>query len=452
MPKGKILVVDDSRLSRRFCTDILVEDGFTVETASTGLEALELIKAGDFDLVVLDLVLPDIGGQDVLKRTKQIKASTGFIIITGYASLDSAIDCLKSGALDYLTKPLNAEEFKIIVNRTIEQRRLFEENTGLRRLVRLYEISRLISSCLSYERFYEVLLDSFLQVVEGKIGLAIFSDKRQPLALTLKAYRGTNDDNVSTLTDKVISYIKETERAEILNIDSRDLDIRSSGIGPLLLTPIKRGEEIEGHIAVFNPPGTIYNSMDTENAAFIASQASVALENIQLYHQVKELTYIDDVTKLHNVRYLDVVLESEIKRARRFNSHLSLLFIDIDYFKRINDIHGHRMGSKVLFEVGQLLKEIVREVDTVIRYGGDEFTVLLVETGSDGALIIAERIRTAVEEHTFLSGEGLSIRFTITIGVATYPQPAKNKEELLTLADSAMYKGKRTSRNVVVLA
>lgn len=453
MPKGNILVVDDSGLSRKICADVLTEDGFEVETASTGTEALELINAGNFDLVVLDLVLPDINGQEVLKRAKQIKASTSFIIITGYASLDSAIDCLKSGALDYLNKPLNPEEFKITVNRTIEQKRLFDENASLRRVLKLYEVSRVISSCLSYERFYEVLLDSFLQVIEGKNCLAIFSDKRQPLVFTLRAYRGTNDDNVSIMADKVISYIKEAgDRTEVMSLDSRALGIYSSGIGPLLLIPVRRGEEIEGYIAIFKASDCVYNSEDFENAAFLADQASISLENIQTYHQVKELTYIDDVTKLHNVRYLDVVLESEIKRARRFNSHLSMLFIDVDYFKKINDTYGHRMGSKVLFELGRLLKEIVREVDTVIRYGGDEFTILLVETSSDGALIIAERIRKGVEEHIFLSEEGLSVRFTITIGVATYPKPATNKEELLTLADSAMYKGKRTSRNVVVLA
>ncbi|MEK7851523.1 MAG: response regulator, partial [Deltaproteobacteria bacterium] len=122
MHKGSILIVDDSRLSRAFCTDILTADGFEAETASSGMEALELLKARDFDLVILDLILPDISGQEVLHRSKQIKSSTDFIVVTGHASLDSAIECLKSGASDYLTKPLNPEEFKIIVNRSIEQK------------------------------------------------------------------------------------------------------------------------------------------------------------------------------------------------------------------------------------------------------------------------------------------------------------------------------------------
>ena len=148
MAKGKVLVVDDSMLSRVFCKDILMEEGYDVKTASTGLDALELIENESFDLVVTDLILPDINGDEVLKRAKQMVATTSFIVMTAYASIDTAIECLKSGASDYLTRPLSPEEFKIIVNRTIDQKRLFEENIGLKRLLKLYEVSRLISSCM----------------------------------------------------------------------------------------------------------------------------------------------------------------------------------------------------------------------------------------------------------------------------------------------------------------
>lgn len=467
MPKGKILVVDDSKLSRTFCTDILVEDGFEVETASTGMEALGLIAEEDFDLVILDLVLPDIGGQDVLKRSKQTKASTNFIVITGHASLDSAIESLKSGASDYLTKPLNPEEFKIIVNRTIDQRRLFDENKGLTKLVKLYEISKVISSCLDYERFHEVLLDSILQVVEGTAALSIAPDK-EPADWRLAAFRADSEETAKTLADALISHIKQGDydleeyrlnakpsggrKPQVTVLESRTLGLTSPGTGAFLLIPIKQHEKTGGYLALFRTHDGAYSNTDIENASFIANQASISLENIQTYNQTRELTYIDDLTKLHNVRYLDAVLENEIKRAKRFSSHLSLLFIDIDFFKNINDNFGHRIGSNVLVELGRILREVVREIDTVVRYGGDEFTILLVETDSSGALIIADRIRDAVEKHLFMTEEGLSIRLTITTGVATYPEQATTKENLLTLADTAMYKGKKGTRNVVVVA
>lgn len=458
MSKGRILVVDDSKLSRTFCTDILAADGFDVETASSGMEALNLLKARDFDLVILDLILPDISGQEVLHRSKQIKALTNFIVVTGHASLDSAIECLKSGASDYLTKPLNPEEFKIIVNRSIEQKRLFEENSGLKRLIRLYELSTVISTCLDKERFYEVVLDSMLQIINGKVGISISYD-REPANWQLKAFRETDEETAKNLADALITYVKLPEpetglsgRHDIMNLELKTLGLPYSNMGPFLLVPISQNDSIAGYLAIFGELNGSYNNSDIENASFIANQATLALENIQLYSEASELTYIDDLTKLHNIRYMDIALENEIKRAKRFNAHLCFLFLDIDYFKNINDSYGHQVGSKVLIELGQILKEIVREIDTVARYGGDEFTILLVETNAAGATIIANRLRDIVEKHTFLTEEGLSIRLTITIGVAAYPEQASSKEELLTAADKAMYKGKNTTRNIVILA
>ncbi|MBM2837885.1 MAG: response regulator receiver modulated diguanylate cyclase [Deltaproteobacteria bacterium] len=459
MSKGRILVVDDSRLSRTLCTDILAADGFDVETASTGMEALNLLKARDFDLVILDMILPDISGQEVLHRSKQIKASTNFIVLTGHASLDSAIECLKSGASDYLTKPLNPEEFKIIVNRSIEQKRLFEENSGLKRLTRLYELSTVISTCLDKERFYEVVLDSMLQIINGKVGISISYD-REPVDWHLKAFRATDEETAKNLADALISYLKLPEsetglsgRHEIMNLELKVLvGLPYSDMGPLLLVPISQNDSIAGYLAIFSELNGSYNNLDIENASFIANQATLALENIQLYSQASELTYIDDLTKLHNIRYMDIALENEIKRAKRFNGHLCFLFLDIDYFKSINDSYGHQIGSKVLIELGRILKEIVREIDTVARYGGDEFTILLVETNAAGATVIANRLRDIVEKHPFMTEEGLSIRLTITIGVAAYPEQASSKQELLTAADKAMYKGKNTTRNIVILA
>jgi len=458
MSKGRILIVDDSRLSGTFCTDILAGDGFDVETASSGIEALSLLKARDFDLVILDLILPDISGQEVLHRSKQIKASTNFIVVTGHASLDSAIECLKSGASDYLTKPINPEEFKIIVNRSIEQKRLFEENSGLKRLIKLYELSTAILTCLDKERFLEVVLDSMLQIIHGKVGISI-SYEREPVNWQLKAFRATDEETAKNLADALISYLKLPDsetglpgRKDTMSLELKALGLPYSDMGPFLLVPISQNDSIAGYLAIFSELNGSYNKSDIENASLIANQATLALENIRLYTEARELTYIDDLTRLHNIRYMDIALDNEIKRAKRFKSHLSFLFIDIDYFKNINDSYGHQVGSKVLIELGQILREMVREIDAVARYGGDEFTILLVETNAAGATVIASRIRDVVEKHPFMKEEGLSIRLTITIGVAAYPEQASSKEELLTAADKAMYKGKNTTRNVVVLA
>ncbi len=451
MAKGKILVVDDSMLNRVFCKDILIEDGYEVKTASTGIDALEMIEQDGFDLVVTDLVLPDINGDEVLKRAKQMQATTSFIIMTAYASIDTAIDCLKSGASDYLTKPLNPEEFKILVNRTIEQKRLFEENIGLKRLLKLYEVSRLISSCLDYDRFYEIVLDSLLQVPGGTIGFSVFSQK-EGSPFILKAWRGgSRESTAKEMADNLIkSYLSGPNIITEVSSIPQPEDI--FGKGPLLVIPVKSKGEIAGYAAIFKSPGDQYTDNDIENASFISEQASLTLDNVHLYNHAKDLIYIDELTRLHNVRYMEEALPNEIKRAKRFNLNLSLLFIDIDLFKTINDNYGHNIGNKVLFEVAQVLKKSVRDIDIVIRYGGDEFTILLIETPPTGAMIIADRIRASIEGKNFLSEEGMAIKLTATLGIASFPEHAMDKETLTLLADKAMYVGKASTRNVVNIA
>jgi diguanylate cyclase (GGDEF)-like protein len=126
--------------------------------------------------------------------------------------------------------------------------------------------------------------------------------------------------------------------------------------------------------------------------------------------------------------------------------------MDLDHFKTVNDQHGHLSGSRMLVEVARVLRSCVRDDDVLVRYGGDEYVVLLVGIDSGGGLKVAERIRRAVEDHRFLSREGARVRVTASIGLASYPEHAQEKSEILDLADRAMYRGKRSSRNVVYIA
>ena len=185
---------------------------------------------------------------------------------------------------------------------------------------------------------------------------------------------------------------------------------------------------------------------------FFQRQARLALINAERSAQAQSLIYIDDLTKLYNGRYLNVVLDREMKRSERYRNFFCVLFMDIDFFKRVNDAHGHLVGSRVLVEVGTVLRACVRDSDTVVRYGGDEFVVLLVETNADEAMIVAERMRKMVEAESFVKGAGLTIRLTISIGIAAFPEHATTKQTLLNLADQAMYRGKESTRNVVYLA
>lgn len=185
---------------------------------------------------------------------------------------------------------------------------------------------------------------------------------------------------------------------------------------------------------------------------FFLRQARFAFLNAERSSQTQSLIYIDDLTKLYNGRYLNVVLDRELKRSERYRNFFSVLFMDVDFFKRINDAHGHLVGSRVLIEIGGVLRSCVRETDTVVRYGGDEFVVVLVETNADEALLVAERMRKLIEAKRFGLEQSLSLHLTISIGIAAFPEHASTKQHLLNMADQAMYRGKESTRNVVYIA
>jgi diguanylate cyclase (GGDEF)-like protein len=167
--------------------------------------------------------------------------------------------------------------------------------------------------------------------------------------------------------------------------------------------------------------------------------------------EAQNLSFVDELTGLYNQRYLPAVLEHEIQRSKRDQAQFSLLFLDIDYFKVVNDGRGHWVGSKLLVEMGKVLKGQVRACDYAFRYGGDEFIILLGSSNSENSKRVAERIRKAVESQPF-TVEGHSLNLTVSIGLATYPEHAQTAAALIQLADQAMYHGKRKSRNIVFVA
>lgn len=168
-------------------------------------------------------------------------------------------------------------------------------------------------------------------------------------------------------------------------------------------------------------------------------------------HSVQSLNFVDDVTGLYNQRYLNILLDQEIERFKRSNISFSVLFIDVDHFKLVNDKNGHMVGSQILKEIGAIIKKSVRAVDFCFRYGGDEFLTVLTSTTTEQATVVAERICKSVRETPFVIN-GNTVNVTLSIGVACFPDHAQTKEKILQVADEAMYCGKNLSRNVVYLA
>ncbi len=191
---------------------------------------------------------------------------------------------------------------------------------------------------------------------------------------------------------------------------------------------------------------------EVETVGALMEPAAIALDNAQLFRKLEERTVTDDLTQLYNARFMDNYLRREAKRAARYGHPVSLLFLDLDGFKVVNDTHGHMAGSRTLVEVGQVLRENVREIDVAARWGGDEFTVVLPETARAGASAMAERLCQRIRERSFLEDLGLSVRISASIGVASWPENGPSAATLLAGADAAMYHVKNNGKDGVYLA
>ena len=176
----------------------------------------------------------------------------------------------------------------------------------------------------------------------------------------------------------------------------------------------------------------------------------MVLDNARLYEAAKRLAITDGLTKIYNHRFFQELFEKEFTRSDRYGTVFSLIMLDIDLFKRINDTYGHLYGDEILKEIAQLVKSCLRTMDLLARYGGEEFAVLLPETNLNEAVRTAERIRRAVENNDFMASRGQGLKVTVSQGVTFYPSPGvTSRSDIVGKADSALYEAKESGRNRV---
>jgi diguanylate cyclase (GGDEF)-like protein len=220
----------------------------------------------------------------------------------------------------------------------------------------------------------------------------------------------------------------------------------------IICVPLRSRLRVLGVIQLVNVRMDHFTEQESFFLQSLCDYAAIAIENARAFERIQELTITDDVTGLYNARHLHKTLETEVYRSARYNYEFTVVFIDLDHFKQVNDTHGHLIGSKLLAEIGYQIKAQLRLIDYAFRYGGDEFVVLLPQTGKDAALVVARRLRDTLRTSTFCQEEGLNLNIRASMGVATYPHDAKTPYDIIRQADEMMYFVKNTSRDNIGIA
>jgi diguanylate cyclase (GGDEF)-like protein len=220
----------------------------------------------------------------------------------------------------------------------------------------------------------------------------------------------------------------------------------------IICVPLRSKLRVLGVIQLVNVEMVNFTHEEQFFLQALCDYAAIAIENARAVEKIQELTITDDCTGLYNARHLYKTLETEVYRSARFGYEFSVLFIDLDHFKQVNDTHGHLIGSKLLAEIGYLIKAQLRLIDFAFRYGGDEFVVLLPQTSKDAALVVARRLRDSLRASMFCKEEGLNLNVRASIGLATYPHDAKSPNEIIRQADEMMYMVKNSTRDSIGVA
>ena len=365
-------------------------------------------------------------------------------------------EVFEAGADDCLLAPIDGVFLRRTVARLLADRENSVRSRFLHETIRIMEDCRPLAYCLEPGQLYPLTLDLLLRATHRTRGFTLFKRENVPQsdAVALRGFEAGESSLVcrTLLGDKAIDF-EDFEGLAVLDRGALHHALRAADVEVQTLLVVSMGGEgnDSGIVALFDD-GRPFVAQDVERADIVTRHGIAALENSETYALAKERAFVDDVTQAYNAGYLLKTFEHEIQRSERYGSPLSVLFLDLDHFKEVNDEYGHLVGSEALRRLCRVLEQCVRQVDTLARYGGDEFSILLVDTDHDTALEVAERIRQRIDRYVFEVDRDIRLSLTLSIGVSTCPAHGVVRDRLLDLADKAMYRAKSEGRNRVCSA
>ena len=317
----------------------------------------------------------------------------------------------------------------------------------------LVDIVRAVNGTLEPAKIAELVIDRATTWVPAPCWAVVSSDLSGQLSVL--AARGLAPDMGPAVT--AIARLAMARGQEFASANLRDDErLHDPSIGAVLAFPLTcRGRDVGALLALDRASSVRTPQLSPgmlRAVRILLEPVAVALDNALQLRRVEALSVTDDLTQLYNSRYLNAVLHRETKRATRNGRPLSLLFIDLDGFKSVNDAHGHVYGSRALVEAAAVIRGSARETDVVSRFGGDEFALVLPDTGREGAFAVGERIRDRIAAHVFLDAHGFGMRLTCSVGLATLPDSAESADDLIHAADQAMYAVKAAGKNGIQAA
>ena len=325
-----------------------------------------------------------------------------------------------------------------------------------------YELSKRLSAALRLEEVLDLTLESIKEIVPYDFAaIATFAESTGESII--QAARGEGAEAATggsfEIHEGLVGWVLDSYRKvfTVGNLSERDQErpvfssrIKVRGAKSLLAIPLLVEGKVIGSFTLLCREPNIFSEHEIQIFDVLGNQIAISLEKARIYQQVEELAVTDGLTSLANHRRFQEKLREEFARAVRHPEPVSLIFLDLDHFKKINDRYGHPAGDAVLRGLARILKSAAREIDLAARYGGEEFALLLPNTDSGGAVKLAERIRKLTEQGTFQIEGGGKIGVTVSAGVASFPEDASTPQEILERADYALYVAKEKGRNRTV--